>query len=220
MRKPYTTFVNEQLSKIPTGIPIYTRQIAEKIANVYNLSEKDAAAAASVAVKRILDGGMISELRCFQKGVYYRTAITPFGEAGINRERLIADKYLLPDIGYETGLTVLHRLGLTSQMPRERVLATNAAKDCMRMDKKLGVAIRPPKAPITAENKDYLQTLDVLDLLEKAPVDEEHPYEIIAEHIQRKGLQYRMLLALADQFYNLNTVLCLAHTANRGGNAV
>ena len=30
------------------------------------------------------------------------------------------------------------------------------------MDKKLGVTIRPPKAEITAENKSYLQTLDVL----------------------------------------------------------
>lgn len=72
----------------------------------------------------------------------------------------IADKYLLPDIGYETGLTVLHYMGLTSQMPRERVLATNAAKDCARMDKKLGIVIRPPKAPVTAENKDYLQMLE------------------------------------------------------------
>ena len=33
------------------------------------------------------------ELRCYQKGVYYRTAATPFGEIGINKEQLIADKY-------------------------------------------------------------------------------------------------------------------------------
>lgn len=85
---------------------------------------------------------------------------------------------------------------------------------------KMGVVIRPPKAPVTAENKDYLQMLDALDLLEKAPVDEEHPYEIIAEHIQRKGLQYKILLAIADRYYNHNTVLCLAHTASMGGNAL
>ena len=127
---------------------------------------------------------------------------------------------LLPDIGYETGLTILHYMGLTSQMPRERVLVTNVAKECMRTDKKLGVVIRPPKTPVTAENKNYLQLLDTLELLKKAPVDVEHPYEIIAEHIQRKGLQYKTLLAIADQYYNRNTILNLAHTASMKGNAL
>ena len=51
--------------------------------------------------------------------------MTPFGEVGINKEQLIADKYLLPNIGYETGFTVMHQLGLTSQMPRQRILAPN-----------------------------------------------------------------------------------------------
>lgn len=220
MKKTYTTFVCEQMKKVPTGTPIYTGRISKSMAIAYDLNEKDAAAAVAVAVKRIMDGGIIPELRYYQKGVYYRTSITPFGETGINKEQLIADKYLLPDIGYETGLTILHYMGLTSQMPRERVLVTNVAKECMRTDKKLGVVIRPPKTPVTAENKDYLQLLDTLELLKKAPVDVEHPYEIIAEHIQRKGLQYKTLLAIADQYYNRNTILNLAHTASMKGNAL
>ena len=220
MKQTYINFICGQLDEIPAGTPIYTGKIAEKIAEEYGLPKKEASAAAAVAVKRILDGRMMSDLRCYQKGIYYRTAVTPFGEAGINKERLIADKYLLPDIGYETGLTVLHRLGLTSQMPRERVLATNAVKDCRRKDKKLGVVVRPPKVEVTAENKDYLQLLDALDLLEEAPVDEEHPYKVIAEHIQKKGLQYQVLLAYADRYYNRNTVLRLAHAASMGGTAI
>lgn len=220
MKKTYTDFICEQLEEVSAGTPIYTGQIAEKISTVYSLSGKAAAAAAAVAVKRIMDSGLMPDLRCYQKGIYYRTVATPFGETGVNKERLIADKYLLPDIGYETGLTVLHQMGLTSQMPRKRVLATNAAKDCMREDKKLDVIIRPPKAQVTAKNKNYLQILDALDLLEKAPVDEEHPYEVIAGHIQKKSLQYRTLLALADRYYGRNTVLCLAHTANMGGNTI
>ena len=220
MKKTYTDFVCEQLEGVSAGIPIYTGQIAKKISMAYFLSGKAAAAATAVAVKRIMDSGLMPDLRCYQKGIYYRTVVTPFGETGVNKERLIADKYLLPDIGYETGLTVLHQMGLTSQMPRERVLATNVAKDCTREDKKLGVVIRPPKAHVTAGNKDYLQTLDALDLMEKAPVDEEHPYEIIADHIQKKSLQYKVLLALADRYYGRNTVLHLAHTANMGGNTV
>ena len=64
---------------------------------------------------------------------------------GINKEKLIADKYILPDIGYETGLTLMNNLGLTTQISNERVIATNLAKDCVRSDKKLGVTIKPPK---------------------------------------------------------------------------
>ena len=169
-----------------------------------------------MAVKRVMDKGVIPELRCYKKGVYYRTAATPFGEIGINKEQLIADKYLLPDIGYETGLTILYKIGLTSQMPRERILATNVAKGCMRTDRKLDVIIRPPKTIITAKNKDYLQVLDMLELVEKAPIDEKHPFEVLADYIQKKELQYIILLALADRYYNYRTLLCLAHTANKG----
>lgn len=220
MKKNYITFVSEYIENIPKGDPIYTGRIAGDMAAIYNITIKDAAAATAVAVKRIMDGGLIPELRFYQKGIYYRTSITPFGETAISKEKLIADKYLLPDIGYETGLTVLHHLGLTSQIPRQRILATNAARDCMRLDKKLGVVIKPPKTTVTATNKDYLQILDALNLLEKAPVDEEHPYEIIAEHIQKKRLEYKTLLAIADQYYNRNTVLHVAHAARMGGNAI
>ena len=156
-------------------------------------------------------------LRYFQKGIYYRTNITLFGETGINKEQLIADKYLLPNRGYESGLAILNKLGLTSQMPRERVFVTNAAKDGTRKDKKLEVIIRPPKVKITIENKEYLQILDVLDLLEKAPVDESEPYRVIAEYIQKKELKYKNLLAIADRYYNQKTIIRLAHTASIGG---
>ena len=187
MKKKYTDFICEKIRVVPEGIPIYTRQLAEKIAVAYQLSKREASAATAVAVKRVMDKGVMPELRCYQKGVYYRTAATPFGEIGINKEQLIADKYLLPDIGYETGLTVLYKIGLTSQMPRERILATNVAKGCMRTDRKLDVIIRPPKTIITAKNKDYLQVLDMLELVEKAPIDEKHPFEVLADYTKRRN---------------------------------
>lgn len=217
MRTTYIDFTCDILRKTKIGDPIYTNQIADRLGMTYQLDSKEAAAATAVAIKRIMDGAVIPELRCYQKGIYYRTTVTPFGEVSINREQLIADKYLLPNIGYETGFTVMHRMGLTSQMPRQRILATNMAKDCARTDRKLGVTIRPPKVAVTAENKAYLQVLDVLEMLDKAPVDEEHPYEVIARHIHGLQLEYGTLLAFANNFYNKNTVLQLANTASAGG---
>ncbi len=209
MRTTYVEFICNILKKEVVGTPIYTNRIAEQLGIAYQLDRNEA-----VAFKRIMDGAVLPELRCYQKGIYYRTSVTPFGEVGINKEQLIADKYLVPSIGYETGFTVMYQLGLTSQMPRERILATNAVKKCARTDKKLGVTIRPPKMVVTAENKSYLQILDVLELLDKAPVDDAHPYEIIARYIKENQLEYRTLLAFANNFYNKTIVLHLASTAS------
>jgi hypothetical protein len=107
-------------------------------------------------------------------------------------------------------------MGLTSQMPRERVLASNRASDCARLDVRLGVVVRPPKVEINAGNKQYLKLLDVLDILADAPVDVENSYAIIGEYIERLELEYRKLLALANNYYNRNTVIQLANVAGSG----
>lgn len=213
MAKSYTEFVRELIAKEEIGKPIYTSEISGRMAEAYGIPLKKAAGAAAVACKRIMDGKILPELRCYQKGIYYRTALTPFGELGIDREQLIEDKYLKNNNGYETGLIALHRIGLTTQMPNARVLATNKAGDCARMDKKLGVVVRPPKVRITAGNKQYLKILDVLEELDNAPVDAEPPYQLISEYVNKLGLDYEKLLALANNYYNRNTVLQLAHVA-------
>ena len=213
----YMNYICLLLKQMPTGMPIYTNQLASNLAMTFTLDKKQAAAAISVAIKRIIDSDLVPDLRFYQKGIYYRTVITPFGESGINKEKLIADKYIIPDKGYETGFTLLHRLGLTTQMPREHLIATNIAKDCVRTDRKLNVTIKPPKVKINADNKTYLQILDALELLDKAPIDAEQPYHIMAKHIQQYGLHYGTLLFFADRYYNRNTIIQLAHTASEGG---
>ena len=211
----YIEYVKDYLKHQEQSTPIYIDEIAESMAAHYDISKKKAAAATAVAIKRIMDRGDSPDLRCYQKGIYYRTVITPFGEMGIDREKLIADKYLLNDNGYETGLRLLHHMGLTTQMPTEHLLATNAARDCVRYDNKLGVSICPPKTSVNAENKAYLQILDALELLDKAPVDAKEPYTILAEHIRKNSLQYETLLYYADRYYGRKTIIRLAHTASK-----
>ena len=164
-----------------------------------------------------MDRKTIASLRFYQKGIYYKTAVTPFGEMGIDKEQLIARKYLNPDKGYDTGAGLLYRLGLTTQIPNERLIATNAARECVRRDEKLNVSICPPKTTITADNKPYFQMLDALEQMDHAPVDANEPYQLLAEHIRHLNLQSRVLLSLADQYYPQRTVLQLAHTAREGG---
>lgn len=217
MKQPYMDFLIEIIEKNNTGTPIYTSVLAEMLAREYALPVKKAAAATAVAVGRILENDRIENLRYYQKGIYYRTKETAFGEVGINKEQLIADKYLNENCGYEGGLAMLQIIGLTTQVPKERVIITNKAGEYARKDKKLGIIIKPPKTKINAENKDYLRTLDILDAMKTAPIDAENPYGIIAKFISEKKLEFKVLLAMADQFYNQATVLELAHTAGIGG---
>lgn len=217
MKQPYVDFLIEIIEKNNTGTPIYTSVLAEMLAREYELPEKKAAAATAVAVSRILENGRIEDLRFYQKGIYYRTKKTVFGETGINKEQIIADKYLRGDCGYEGGLAMLQMIGLTTQMPKERVIITNKAGEYARKDQKLGIIIKPPRTIICAENKEYLRILDILETMNTAPVDAENPYGIIAKFIAEKELEFKVLLAMADQFYNQATVLELAHTARTGG---
>lgn len=216
MKTTYVNFVCTVIKKYENSAPIYSKNIAYLLADKYDLPQEKAAAATAVAIKRIIEKNEIPELRQYQNGIYYRATNTPFGERGINKEQLIADKYLLPDNGYEAAYTVLHRIGLTTQMPGKRVLVTNAAKDGTRSDNKLGVTIRPPKIEITKENKLYLQLLDVLELMDRAPIDEENPYLLLAKYVHQQNLQYELLLAIAAECYTRNTILLLGDIAKAG----
>ncbi len=216
MKQTYMDFICNILKNKKIGVPIYLNKIAEEVSEEYKLTKKNALAAAAVAIKRIMDKNLIKALRFYQKGIYYLTKETPFGEVQIDKQQLIKDKYIDNDSGYETDYNLLYKMGLTTQIPKHKTIATNNAKDCVREDKKLGVIIRPPKTEITVNNKEYLKILDVLNLLNKIDIDKKVAYKIIADYIKKYKLYYDKLIAIADKYYNKNTILELAHTASVG----
>ena len=204
----YMEFIRAYISDVEIGQPIYSVDIARDLATQYGITDGKARRIVANVIKQIMDREIQPNLRFFHRGIYYLTSVTPFGEVGINTEQLISDKYLKQDQGYEGALTFLYCIGLTTQIPRSREVITNKAKNRARYDKHLDVMIRPPKTPITAENKLYLQLLDVLERLDTAPIDNEQPYQTIVAYIQERNLQYETLLALADRHY---TKECLLH---------
>ncbi len=213
----YIEVVKKYIEQQNIGDPIYVDDIALIVAKHFNLDKKKALAATSVAIKRIMDGNKINNLRFYQKGIYYLCNTTAFGETGINKNKLIEDRYIANDNGYETGLGFLNKLGLTTQIPNQIVISTNKAKECQRDNTKLGIKVVPPKTQITNENKKYLQVLDVFEFIEKAPVDAEKPYQLVNDYIDRNKLDYRKLLSLANQYYPKRILLQLAKTAEAGG---
>lgn len=213
----YIEFIRDYIKGKKVGDPIYTGAIAYLLAENFNLDEKKARAATSVAIKRLIEGKQVENLRCYQKGIYYLCNQTPFGETGINVNQLIVDKYIDGDNGFETGLGFLNRIGLTTQMTKQIVISTNEAKYCQREDKRLGVKTVPPRTRITEKNKLYLQFLDGLELIGKAPIDAEDTYERLAKYIADKKLDYGRLLGIASKYYTQTTLLQLAKTAEMEG---
>ena len=164
----YTEFIRNYLQQQEPGVPIYIDEIANSMAADYKTDKKKAALATSVAMKRIMDSSMVSDVRCYQKGIYYRTAMTPFGEMGINREKLIAKKYLLPDKGYVTGWHLLYQMGLTTQITQELLIGTNKYRRPLMRN---GYKVRFLKQDnvITEENVELLRLLDAIRLIREIP---------------------------------------------------
>lgn len=209
----YMDYVENHINQQEYGEPIYTEDIAEGFAKEFSLDGKKAAAAVSVAIKRLMDEGKANDLRRFQKGIFYRARTSAFGETQIRKGKIIDRKYIEPDKGYETGVGLFYRMGLTTQIPAMRYIATNTMKAGTRYDEKLDITLCPPKTTVTGENKSYLRVLDVLYQMDNIPYDAEHPYDIISGYIERNGLKYDVLLSYADRFYNQKTVIRLGHVA-------
>ena len=79
MKTTYTNFVCAALKNYEKSTPIYSKNIANMLADEYGLPKEKADAATAVAIKRIIEKNDLPELRQYQKGIYYRAANTPFG---------------------------------------------------------------------------------------------------------------------------------------------
>ena len=213
----YKDYIRDRICDYKVNAPMYLADLANVMVADYRISNAKAHAAVSVAIKRIIDNSEIPNLRLFQKGIYYLTKETAFGETRIDKDAIIRDRYLKDNNGYEYGAYALYKLGLTTQLPNQREIVSNHSYECRRKDQKLDVWVKPPKTVINQNNIDYLMILDVIDILDKYPVDTDEPYRYIAKQIDEKGLEYNMLLAMADKYYNIGTIKKLARVAGESG---
>ncbi len=81
----YCDYVLKYINNCPLATPIFSSYIGAIVAKDYAISVNKANAAVAVAMKRIMDRKLLPDLRFYQKGIYYRSEITPFGETGIDK---------------------------------------------------------------------------------------------------------------------------------------
>jgi len=117
-------------------------------------------------------------------------------------------------IGYETGPSFLNKIGLTTQIPKNKYFATNLyQRNGSRVDKNLNVAIRKPSIKVTADNYKYLQLLDAIENKDNTIIDAIHPEKVIFNYIKKSNLDFMKLIVLARKYYKKEVLLQIVDIA-------
>lgn len=154
----------------------------------------------------------------YQKGIYYRTVKTPFGNANIDLPSVIKRMYVTDGkeiFGYETGPSYMNKIGLTTQLPAFTYIATDKARYSMT-EKEYGIVFKKPVVDINGNNYRYLQFLDLLENKEGVAIEAENYSEIFRKQIDRYALNFETLLSYARFYKSLKVYDGLAKLAKGG----
>lgn len=147
-------------SEFKPNTPIFLSDLENKNKNSGNALRK--------SLSRMVRAG---EIRRFQKGIYYIPEKTIFGESTLNPADVIRRKYLGDEknpCGVLTGLSLLNKWGLTTQVPNVIEISTNNETNRKRQVQ-IGsqpVILRRSRTPITNENVRLIEFLEVLSSID------------------------------------------------------
>jgi hypothetical protein len=189
----------------PPEQPILSGQVAGYVAQQLAMPEHKVKPAVNVNMARLENSGHLVRVA---KGVYCRKIKTAFGDYTPDRETLFCRQLLWDEngvIGYETGLSALNKIGLVSQLPNHRWIATNL--HTKRVPTDVAVEICKPTTVVTDENYGYLQLLDAIGALDHAPVDAIDPAAILRGVARERNLDTDRMILLARRHYPQKTLL-------------
>lgn len=144
------------------------------------------------------------------RGIYYKPTTGIFGVRGLDTDKVICKKYLEDNgnvKGYFSGAVLFNALGLTTQIPRYKLIITNECNiDNVYNDKKLCVAVKKPKIKIDNNNYIYLQLLDLLANKEQINIEVENEKEIIYKFIKENNLEFDKIFMYAKLTNNKKAI--------------
>lgn len=200
----YKKNMAEYLDTLPQEAPITTDMMTAYMTKRTGEPEDKVRKTVNVNLARLEHEGVVSRIA---RGVYCKRIRTPFGDYVPSKD-MIYGRWLVLDgdrvIGYETGLSLMNQIGLVSQMPRKKWIATNNYS--LPVPKDVEIEIQKPRATVTSENYKYLQILDMIDNMEEAPIDAAAPEEIIRDKTESSGLLPDRLILYARRFYPTKTL--------------
>lgn len=200
----YKKNITEYLDTLPQEAPVTTDMVTSYMANRTGEPDDKVRKTVNVNLARLECEGVVSRIA---RGVYCKRIKTPFGDYVPGKD-MIYGRWLVLNgdrvIGYETGLSLMNRLGLVSQIPRKKWIATNNYS--LPVPKDVQIEIQKPRTTVTGENYKYLQILDIIDRMKESPVDAAEPEEILRKKTESAGLLPDRLILYARKFYPAKTL--------------
>ncbi|MDR0831646.1 MAG: hypothetical protein LBM99_01970 [Bacillales bacterium] len=143
-------------------------------------------------------------LRQYQKGIYYLTQQTIFGEAKLRTYEVIKKQYLFDNgkiIGYETGPAIMQQVGLTTQMANTTFIVSNKVNNS-RYEKNKRLYLIKPLIEVNENNYKYLILLDIMANEFKLSLQEENPQRIYKEIFNNYNLDALTLIKYSSLYNN------------------
>lgn len=152
--------------------------------------------AVALALSRLCNEGVIKRL---QKGKYYRTKKTKFGELDPSDVKIIQS--LIEKGSYVSGVSAYNRLGLTTQVPNEITIKGNKYSRRTRVGK-LQIRYVRNTVGIISDTSNLLQLLDAFKNIKYIPdSDANTSFKKLSELIRKlKFDEQRQLVKLAFDY--------------------
>lgn len=203
----YGEHIAYTVRNLPYEAAIQTGDIAEQLAAKFALPYDQAKMLTNVKLKRMADNGEIERL---QKGVYCHVKQTIFGKVTPSMEQVLLKTLMMQNgvkIGYESGASLLNKIGLTTLIPRDIEITTN--RYGAKLPEDCHIKVRKPPAIVTNENWKYFQFIDMLNELPNAHTDAEKPEQLILQYAEKQQLDSLTLIFTARKYYSQKIVLTL-----------
>lgn len=192
-------YIREYINGIDYRVPFYTNDIYEYVARRIPNAQKDVV---NAYIARYIKN--CTDIVRYQKGIYYKTIKTPFGQVGISYPELIKRAYITEGekvFGYETGPSFMNKIGLTTQMPNFTYIATEKNRVKVVGDNERLQLIKPV-TNVTKNNFRYLQFLDIIDNPMNVKIEAENSNQILREYIDKYKLGFEHLLYYVNYYKN------------------
>lgn len=197
-RQGYSKYIRECVEQIENNHPIFTKAVAQRVMNHFDLELPYAKRIVNQNMKRLADDEAIMH---FAKGIYYRPIKTPFGKSTLNKDEVYYTALTVDSegiIGYEGCPSVLNTLGLCTQLTAEKNLVTNKYRKLIPQ----GVKIKPSKpiCNINSDNYRYLQAIDIICGINEYPIDAENAEKIISDFFDLNNIEPLKVISYAKKY--------------------
>lgn len=203
--KGYGRHIHNQILEWPAKRPITTKEVALSLAAVFDIDLKTAQKITNVNMRRMVDRGVLARIH---NGIYGKVRDTQFGRLNPHPDDIMTGFFLREGesvIGYIAGPTLLNALGLCTQIPADRHIATNRYR--YRLPTGTHIRVYKPILTVDDENVAYLQTLEAFMAMDQFPVDTDRPDDVLRAMLNERKVDNEKLIWYARCHCGQKTLL-------------